>query len=102
GTRGEGDPQLAADQVRVGDPHGLVAERLGKPRLLDDGGHRLVVDDADVELHRVASARASRRAATESAVSRQMSRMARRPSYVTTRRAATRRREGTTTTVWPW
>ena len=29
-SRRRGDPQLAAYQVRVGDPHGLVAESFGE------------------------------------------------------------------------
>ena len=47
----EGHPQLSAHQVRVGDPGGVVAEGLRQPHLVHDRRHRLVGENADVELH---------------------------------------------------
>ena len=41
--------QLSAHEVRVGDPHGVVAERLRESHLLDDDGKGLAAEDADVE-----------------------------------------------------
>ena len=52
GAGGERHPQLPAHEVRVGDPDGVVAERLRESHLLDDDGEGLAAEDADVELHR--------------------------------------------------
>src|SRR3989449_10544878 len=51
GARGQRHPQLAADQVRVGDPRGVVAEALGELHLPYDVRQRLGGEDRDVELH---------------------------------------------------
>src|SRR6266850_2327073 len=48
---GEGDPELAADEMRVRHPHGLEPQRLGQLDLLDDLGDRLRGEDTQVEFH---------------------------------------------------
>jgi hypothetical protein len=48
---GEGDPELATDEMRVRDPDRVEAQRLGEPDLPDDLGDWLGGEDAEVELH---------------------------------------------------
>jgi hypothetical protein len=57
--RGALYPQLAADEMGVGDPGGVVAERLGELHLLDDGRDGLAAENADVEPERAARRRAA-------------------------------------------
>src|SRR5690349_6570520 len=50
-ARGERHPELTADQVRVGEPRGVVAEPLGELHLADDVRERLGGENRDVEFH---------------------------------------------------